>query len=372
MDASVKLGRFLNIPIGLNKSWFLIFAFLTWSLAVGYFPGVSPGYSTVVFWVLAAISSILFFGSVLAHELGHSIIAIRNSIPVRSITLFIFGGVAQIEKEPETPGAEFRIAIAGPITSLMLALSFWAISELGSSVPFVAAPSLWLARTNFILAIFNMIPGFPLDGGRVLRALVWKLSDNMVMATKVASIGGRVVAFSFIGLGVFSLFSGNFSNGLWLGMIGLFLNNAAASSYSRANLENSLKDVTVEQVMSTGIPYISSLTSLERLAKDYVLPLNQRAFIVLENDAAKGLLTVQTIFKIPRRKWPFMTAGQVMEPFDQTVEIAPETKLLEAISTIQLTDSGSIAVINQGQVVGTISEDDVVSYINLKSKLSTQ
>jgi predicted transcriptional regulator len=231
---------------------------------------------------------------------------------------------------------------------------------------------LWLARTNFILAIFNMIPGFPLDGGRVLRALVWKLSDNMVMATKVASIGGRVVAFSFIGLGVFSLFSGNFSNGIWLGMIGLFLNNAAASSYSRANLENSLKDVTVEQVMSTGIPYISSLTSLERLVKDYVLPLNQRAFIVLENDVAKGLLTVQNIFKIPRRKWPFMTAGQVMEPLDQTVEIAPETKLLEAIRTIQLTDSGSIAVINQGQVVGTISEDDVISYINLKSKLSTQ
>ena len=232
MDANVKLGRFLNIPIGLNKSWFLIFAFLTWSLAVGYFPEATTSYSTVVFWVLAVISSILFFGSVLAHELGHSVIAIRNSIPVRSITLFIFGGVAQIEKEPETPGAEFRIAIAGPITSLILALSFWTISELGSSVPFLAAPSLWLARTNFILAIFNMIPGFPLDGGRVLRALVWKLSDNMVMATKVASIGGRVVAFSFIGLGVLSLFSGNFSNGLWLGMIGLFLNNAAASSYS--------------------------------------------------------------------------------------------------------------------------------------------
>jgi Zn-dependent protease/CBS domain-containing protein len=372
MDASVKLGRFLNIPIGLNKSWFLIFAFLTWSLATGYFPGTTPGFSTITFWILAAISAVLFFGSVLAHELGHSVIALRNGIPVRSITLFIFGGVAQIEREPESPGAEFRIAIAGPITSLILAAMFWAVSQLGDYVPFLAAPSLWLARTNFILAIFNMIPGFPLDGGRVLRAIVWKLSDSMILATKVASIGGQIVAFSFIGLGVFSLFSGNFSNGIWLGLIGLFLNNAAASSYSSAKIEQSLKDVTVEQVMSTGIPHISSLMSLERLVNDYVLPFNQRAFIVIENEEAKGLLTVQDISEIPRRKWPFMSTGQVMEPLDRTVEVAPGTKLVEVIKNLQRSGTNSVAVVQQGQVVGTISEDDVKSYLHLKSKLSTR
>jgi Zn-dependent protease len=372
MDVNVKLGRFLNIPIGLNKSWFLIFAFLTWSLASGYFPGTVSGYSTISFWFLGAISSILFFGSVLAHELGHSVIALRNGIPVRSITLFIFGGVAQIEREPQTPGAEFRIAIAGPITSLVLAVLFWTISILGASTPFLAAPSLWLARTNFILAIFNMIPGFPLDGGRVLRALVWKLSDNMILATKVASIAGQIVAFSFIGLGIFSLFSGNFSNGIWLALIGVFLNNAAASSYSNAKLEHSLKDVTVEQVMSTRIPHISSLMSLERLVNDYVLPFNQRAFIVTENNVAKGLMTVQDLSEIPRRKWPFMSVGQVMEPLDRSVEVAPGTKLVEAMKTIQQINAHNIAVINQGQVVGTISQDDVNRYLNLKSKLSTR
>jgi predicted transcriptional regulator len=206
----------------------------------------------------------------------------------------------------------------------------------------------------------------------VLRALVWKLSDNKILATKVASIGGQIVAFSFIGLGVFSLFSGNFSNGIWLGLIGLFLNNAAASSYSSAKLEHSLKDVTVEQVMSTGIPHISSLMSVERLVNDYVLPFNQRAFIVVENNETEGFLTVQDISEIPRRKWPFMSVRQVMEPLDRSVEVAPGTKLVEAMKTIQQTNAHNIAVINQGQVIGTISEDDVKSYLNLKSKLSTR
>ena len=190
MNASIKLGRIWGIPIGLHFSWFLIFGLVTWSLALGYFPEEYPALTTPAYWILGAITSILFFGSVLVHELAHALIALRNKLPVRAINLFIFGGVAELTQEPRSAGAEFRIAITGPLASLGLAALFGGLYLLDQQIPLLAAPSLWLARINLLLAVFNMIPGFPLDGGRILRAAIWWKTNNLYKATHAASISG--------------------------------------------------------------------------------------------------------------------------------------------------------------------------------------
>jgi Zn-dependent protease len=250
MKASIRIGSILGIPVGLHWSWFLIFALFTWSLAWGFFPSAYPTLTPITYWLLGAVTSVLLFGSVLLHELGHSIIALRNKISVRRITLFIFGGVAQIAQEPRAPGVEVRIAIAGPLTSLALAILFGSVWWFGQDSAYLAAPSLWLARINLTLALFNMIPGFPLDGGRVLRAMVWKFSGNLSRATRIASFSGQAFAFGFMGLGLWTTLGGNVSNGLWLVFIGWFLQNAAASSYAQTTTQESMRGITADQIMS--------------------------------------------------------------------------------------------------------------------------
>ena len=215
MNASLRLGKIWGIPIGLHTSWFLIFGLLTWSLAMGYFPEEYPELTGLTHLVLGVLTSLLFFGSVLAHELGHAFVALRNKIPVKSINLFIFGGVAQIGQEPTTPSAEFRIAIAGPLVSVGLAVLFGAIWWLDQNIPVLAAPSVYLMRINLILAAFNLIPGFPLDGGRVLRAIAWWVLKSFQRATQLAAFSGQLVAFGFIAVGVFAIFNGPLFNGLW-------------------------------------------------------------------------------------------------------------------------------------------------------------
>jgi Zn-dependent protease len=213
MNANLKLGKIWGIPIGLNASWFFIFLLLTYSLSVGYFPTQYPELNLIGTLLLGLITTILFFSSVLAHELGHAFLALRSKIPVKGITLFIFGGVAQITREPKTPGEEFRIAIAGPIVSLTLSCIFGILYIIEANVPYLAAPAFYLMRINLILALFNLVPGFPLDGGRVLRSLIWKITGSYERSTKSASISGQVIAFGFIGLGIFQVISGQFING---------------------------------------------------------------------------------------------------------------------------------------------------------------
>jgi len=260
MEASVKLGRIWGIPIGLHTSWFLVFGLLTWTLSTGYFPLEYPHLSPWLHVILGVVTSVLFFGSVLGHELGHAAIALRNRIPVKSITLFIFGGVAQISREPRTPGAEFRIAIAGPLVSFALALFFGGVWLVSRSLPILAAPGVYLMRINFILAVFNLIPGFPLDGGRVLRAIVWALTKSFRQASQAAAFSGQLIAFGFIGFGIFTIFRGQLLNGAWLVFIGWFLQNAAASTYSQTNLQHAMEGITVGEVMNCDCERVTPLT----------------------------------------------------------------------------------------------------------------
>jgi Zn-dependent protease len=371
MHASIKLGKIFGIPIGLHLSWFLIFALITYSLGTGYFAQQNPQLSSNFNLILALVTSLLFFTSVVLHELGHSVIALRNHIPVKGITLFVFGGVAQIAREPETPGAEFRIAIAGPLTSFALAGLFGALYLFGRQFPLIAAPSQYLMQINFILALFNLVPGFPLDGGRVLRAIVWKLSGNYPRSTRIASISGQLVAFGFIAVGVFSLFSGQLMNGLWLAFIGWFLQGAAASAVSQVNVQEKLRGLTVGQAMSQDYSQVPGLMTLNQIVQERVLTSGQHNFFVVDYTTAEpcGMLTLQEITAIPRLKWRFITAQEVMKPLNRLASVAPETGLLEAMQLMEQDHLLQLPVINRDRLVGLLSRENILRLLRLRAQL---
>ena len=370
MKASMKIGSIWGIPIGLHVSWFLIFGLLVWSLAAGYFPGEYPQLSPLSHVIIAVITTILFFGSVLAHELGHSLIALRNKIPVKGITLFIFGGVAQIAHEPRSPGAEFRVAIAGPLTSLGLAGLFGGLWLLDSQLPFLAAPSLYLMRINLILALFNMIPGFPLDGGRVFHALVWKVTRNPQRATQVAAVSGQLVAFGFIAYGIFTVFTGQLLDGLWLGFIGWFLQNAAASASFQSNVQERLRGATVAQAMSRECAEVPGLVTLNQLVQEHVLSYGQHCFFVTDfAGQTRGMLTLQDITRVPQARWRYITAEQAMTPFNRLVQMTPETDLLFALQTMEERHLAQVPVVESNRPVGLLSRENVLRYLRLRTDL---
>ncbi len=369
MEASVKLGRIWGIPVELHVSWFLIFALVTWSLAVGYFPAEYPDLPGVACWALGVITSLLFFGSVLLHELMHSVVALRNRIPVHGITLFIFGGVAQISQEPADAGTEFRVAIAGPLTSLILAAAFAGLWWLDGAIPYLAAPSVWLMRINLILALFNLIPGFPLDGGRVLRAVIWRLTGNFYRATQIAASTGQLTAFGFIGLGVLTILTGDWLSGLWLAFIGWFLQNAAATSYAQTNMQRALRGITVAQVMTRDCPLVPAHTSLQQLVEDHVLTGGRRCFFVTEDDRLRGLLTLTDVTRVPKQRWAETEVGQVAVPWDRMVRVAPDRPLLSALQAMTDANINQVPVVAGDQLVGLISREQMLNYIRTRAEL---
>ncbi len=369
MSGSITLGRILGIPVGVHISWLLIFALITWSLSVGFFPPEYPDLPVTWYWILGVFTSLFFFGSVLVHELGHSILAQRNGIAVRGITLFIFGGVAQIEREPETPGAEFRIAIAGPLTSLVLGLAFAALWLFDRGIPYLAAPSAWLMRINLMLAFFNLIPGFPLDGGRVLRAIVWQVTGSFERATRLASFTGQLVAAGFIGLGVVSMLGGNTFNGLWLVMIGWFLQNAAATTYAQMNAQQSLRDIKVEQVMSRECPIVPGQLLLNQLVENYVLTGGRRCFLVQNEGPLPGILTLRDIAQVPRTQWGQVAVYQIVKPAEQLVYVAPQTDLLSALRTMDEANVNQVPVIDKGELIGMLSREQMIHYARARAEL---
>jgi Zn-dependent protease/CBS domain-containing protein len=369
MEAKVRLGRVWGIPIGLHPSWFLVFVLVTWSLASGYFPAEYPNLSAPAHWLLGAATSLLFFGSVLAHELGHSLVALRYQIPVRNITLFIFGGIAQIAREPRTPGVEFRIAIAGPLTSLGLAGLFGGLWLLDQGNPYLAAPSMWLARINLMLSLFNLIPGFPLDGGRVLRALVWKIAGSFRKATQVAASAGQLVAFGFIGIGLFTVLGGNLFNGLWLVFIGWFLQNAAAATYAQSDLQQSLRGVTVGQVMTHDCPLVSAQLPLDQLVEDHILTGGRQCFLVADASRLLGILTLRDVSAVPKASWGQVTTGQAMHSWEQLARVRPGTELLAALQIMDDANVAQVPVVEGDQIAGMLSREQVLRYLRARAEL---
>lgn len=368
MRASLNFGRILGIPIGAHSSWLIIFVLVTWSLAAGYFPSGYPGWSTATYWLVGLATSLLFFGSVLAHELGHAAVALREGVPVRSITLFIFGGVAQIGREPPTAGAEFRIAAAGPLVSLLLGLGLNGLGNLGGDTA-LGAIALYLGRINLLLFGFNLIPGFPLDGGRMLRAALWAYGRDFRNATRIAARVGQGIAFLFIIFGVFQMFGGQFFNGLWIAFIGWFLQNAASESWQQVMVRDTLRDIPVAQVMQQECARIPANITLEALVNEQVLGQGKRCFFVADDGRMGGVITLQNIRTVPRTEWSTTYAGEAMTPATKAHSVTPSDDLAKVLERMVAEDVNQMPVVEDQRLVGTVMREDLLRVLQTRAEL---
>jgi Zn-dependent protease/CBS domain-containing protein len=369
MRQTIPLGRVLGIPIGLDYSWFLIFALLTWTLAVGYYPAEFRSWPVAQYWVVGALTAVMMFASVLLHELGHSVVAIRYKIPVRSITLFIFGGVAQIGAEPPSASAEFWIALAGPAVSFGLAVFFGLLQPLSGAFAPLLALVTYLAYINGTLALFNLIPGFPLDGGRVFRAIVWGVTHNLRRATLIAANVGRVVAFLFIIVGVWQILSGDFGNGLWIAFIGWFLENAASAQVHEQATHDLLAGSKVAEVMSRSYSDIPADATLQYLVDEHILGAGRRSFMVTRDGEPVGLLTVHNVKEVPQAEWPVTSAAQVMIPMSQVKRVPPDAEVWTALEEMDRDGVNQLPVMVEGCCYGMLSREDVISYMRTRREL---
>ena len=370
--SAISLGSILGIPIGLDYSWFLIFALLTWSLATSFYPAEFTNWPVAQYWIVSAATVILMFGSVLLHELGHSVVALRYKIPVRSITLFIFGGVAQIGAEPPSAIAEFWIAIAGPLTSFALALFFGLLQPVVGAFAPLLALAKYLAYINGSLALFNLIPGFPLDGGRVFRAILWGTTHSLHRATLIAASVGRFIAYFFIILGVWQMFSGNFGNGLWIAFIGWFLESAASSQIHQQTIHDLLAGHHVVDAMRRDYAAILPNTTLEELINQHILGNGQRSLVVKQNDRVTGLLTLHNVKAIPASDRLTTTAAEVMIPVAKMKWIGPEAELVDALGEMDRDGVNQLPVLVGDQIQGVLGRDDVISFLKTVTEFTRQ
>lgn len=369
MGGSLRLGRLFGIPFAINYTWFIIFFIVTISLAQYYFPS-RYSWTEPTYWVVGIVTSLLFFASVVIHELSHSFVAWRNGIPVKSITLFIFGGVAQITREATTPGVELIMAAAGPAASLILALFFWVIAFLfgGLSQP-LGAVAQWLALINVSLGIFNLAPGFPLDGGRVLRSILWGATGDYRRATRIASIVGQAMAYLLILTGVFIIFTGDWINGLWLAFIGWFLENAAQASYRQVVLRDTLRGHTASELMTQDCSMVSPDMSVGELVRDYIMTKPQRCFLVTVGSDLSGIMTLHNVKQVPQERWDTTPLSQAMTPMEKLKIASPSDDAMSILERMDEEDINQMPVVDDGQVVGMIGRDNLLRFIRIRSEL---
>jgi len=365
MSGSVQLGRLFGIPFKLHFSWFLVFVLVTFILSYAYFPDLTlNSWSTAAYWIVGVLTSLTFFASVLVHELSHSVVAIRAGLPVKSITLFFFGGVALIAKEATKPTTELRMALAGPFASIVLAGLFYLGFRLSIGFSeYVAVWCWWLAWINGVVAVFNMIPGYPLDGGRVFHAIVWLVTKNYVRATRIATMGGRVVSYVFMVGGVALLFVPDWRfNGLWLLLLGFLLGSAAAASYRQALLVDVLTGFTAGDVMARESPLVPLHLTVGELVQSSLLSTSSQSFLVVEGDRVKGLLTLPQIKKIPRKDWDTTTVGRAMIPVERLEAVRPGDEAFRVLSRMNEGNLSAVTVAQDGRVVGVILRSNLMRF----------
>jgi Zn-dependent protease/CBS domain-containing protein len=370
MPGSLRIGKIFGIDIYIHISWVIIIVLLTWSLAVGWFPVLYHGFSAITDWILGFIAAVLLFISVLLHELAHSVVARARGLPVKNITLYIFGGVSNIEKEPGSPGIEFQIAVVGPITSLLIgALALALLNLLGLGTSALGAILLYLGYANILLGIFNLIPGFPLDGGRVLRSIVWKINGNLRRATRIVTVVGQIIAYLFILLGIWLFFAGNFIDGLWFGFIGWFLLSSAQSANSEVMLQSVFRGVTVGEVMNTAPTTVPANISLQRLVDEYFLPRGLRSALVTQVDRLAGLITLSDIRHVPREEWGQTPVGLAMIPRERLHIVSPQQSLNDVLPLMAGRDVNQLPVVQDERLVGVLSRDAIVRYLEIRRSL---
>jgi Zn-dependent protease/predicted transcriptional regulator len=362
--SGIRIARVFGIPIYLHTSWFIIFALITLSLRT-QFTAQYPHWSGQQRWALGVITSLLFFASVVFHELSHSVVARHYRIPVQSITLFVFGGLARIDRDPDSGRQEFNIAIAGPLSSLFLAGCFFLIAHYAHAGEMVTAVCKWLWEINASLAIFNLVPGFPLDGGRVLRGIAWGITGSFTRASQIASASGRFFAYLMIFVGIWQALNGNWVGGLWLAFIGWFLLEAARESFSQVALRSTLTGVHAQDVMTTDVPTVARNISLDDYFHE-VLRTGRRSHIVTGAGTPVGLVTLHSARDIPRDEWANTSIQAVMVPIDHVHSAEPDEPVLQILERMQKEDINQMPVLSDGHIIGMIARDTILRVIRTR------
>ncbi|MBT9138854.1 MAG: putative zinc metalloprotease Rip3 [Syntrophomonadaceae bacterium] len=363
---SLKIATIMGIPIRIHFSWLIIFGLITWSLSTFYFPKAAPQLPAASYWISGTIAALLLFMSVAFHELSHSFVAMKYKLPIINITLFIFGGVAQMKGEPPNPKAEFRIAIAGPLSSFFLAMVFGIAYNIATT-QITKALFAYLAQLNLILGAFNLIPGFPMDGGRVVRAFLWRKTNDFFYATRKASNYGLKIAMFFIIFGIFLIFTG-FPGGLWLMLIGWFLYMAAQSSYQQVSLQETLSGIKVKNIMVRDIITMSLNLTIDTAVNEYFLKYGYGGFPVVDDGKFLGFITLKEIKNVPKEKWLDVMISKIFVPHDKKWEVPEEDDVMKALELMIMEDKGRLVVMDRGSVIGLITRNGIARYIQIMGR----
>ncbi len=388
MRGGVRIARILSINIYIDWSWLFIFLLLTWSLAAG-FGQFNPEWGAVLNWGIASLASLLFFASVLAHELAHSLVAKAQHIPVRNITLFLFGGVSNIQQPPPSPRAEFLMVIVGPLTSSILGILFLIAFTITASPQANAsiAPRalfeqlsplttllLWLGQINILLGLFNLIPGFPLDGGRVLRSILWGTTGDFRRGTRWAVIVGQAFAWLLILIGIamvfgiqMPIFGSGVVGGIWLAFVGWFLSNAATRSLQQLQVEDILDGVTAERLMRADVPTVVPTTTVNDLVQNYIIATDERAFPVMENGQMVGLVTMEDVREIESNDRDSFTVGEIMTHAEELITVRSYDDAADALKKLIQRDIRQVPVLHNGVLVGMVRRRDIIRWLQLHS-----
>ncbi len=367
---NLRLFRLMSIPVEINLSWLFVLALMTWTFATGFYADALPDGSRLELWGLGFITAILVFVSILLHEFSHSIVASRNGLPIRKITLFLFGGVAQMERDVDNPTVELKMAAAGPAMSVVLAALFFALSRIFSQHRLVYVLMNNLAYVNLLVLGFNMVPGFPLDGGRILRAAIWRATGNVQKATRIASRIGGAFAIVLIVYGVINLFGGVIIGGLWLIFIGFFLRQAAQSGYLLVTFKQTLGHLRVSDVMRSPVVTVDASESLRRLVDDYVLRYHYASFPVIEGGRLAGMVSLKDVKRVDMSAWGEASAGEIADRGIVPYALSPEQPAEALVGLMMKKGYGRLPVVDgEGRVVGIVSRRDLMETIKMMAYL---
>jgi Zn-dependent protease len=376
VTGDIKIGRLFGVQIALHVSWFVIALLLIFALAQR-FGELHAAWGAAAVWATAGATALLFFVTLVLHELSHALVARSRGLPVRAITLFALGGVAEIEKEADDPATEFRMGIAGPLVSLAIgigclsaayALGWIVLTE--PPTPALAA-LVWLGYINLSLAVFNMIPAYPMDGGRILRAALWRLGGDLARATRAAARVSQVVAAGFIVLGLVQFFSGAGFGGLWIGVIGWFLLSAAGASRGQIDLRETLRGIRVGEVMRRDYPLVEGHTNLEEFVERFLLRVGGRFFMVTRKGNVVGLITLRDVKAVPRARWPYTTVDDAMQPLERVHSVSPESPLNESLEIMGRDDVQQLPVLERGRLLGVISRGTILQLLKDRAALAS-
>ncbi|MBI2936039.1 MAG: site-2 protease family protein [Chloroflexi bacterium] len=369
INGSIRIATVWGVPLRVHTSWLLVL-FLVVIILASEFRELAPWWSKTEQWGLALLTSLLFFASVVTHELAHSLLALRKGIPVRSITLFVFGGVSQISREASRPGIEFQVAIIGPISSLALGGIFKALEVgLGGQSEHARNALLILSETNLALGVFNLLPGFPLDGGRVLRAVLWGITRNYIRATRIATWSGLIMAGVLILGGIaFALAFRSFS-GLWLALIGWFLYTAAAGTGRQLRLQQVLQPFQAKDILTPDFNLAPADKHVQEAVEHYVLPLGRRPVLLSDGVHITGLVDLRAIRKIPRGQWGYVPVSSVSIPLTQLSVVPPHENALRAVELLEAAPGAMVLVMEESKLLGIISQESVSSFHRTRTEL---